>query len=178
MMAPPFYGNIEKTAGRTSGAQVRVLLVNEDPGSLGRHRAILQRLGCQVRASSSFAVGVHCFGGKPFDLILLDQGSRGFEGREVLAHAMEVDVELRVIVLARAYDRKCYWEAMQSGALAYVVEPVSRAEIVALVETFAPTRGLAYGKSGDRVTPASASRECNSIATARHCYRRQEDYAA
>ena len=63
-------------------------------------------------------------------LIILDQGSGGFEGQEVLAQAMEVDVELRVLVLARSYDRNCYLQAMQSGALDYLEGPLGAAEIV------------------------------------------------
>ena len=84
------------------GDQVRILLVNKDPQDLFYYRAILQKLGCQVRAISSFAKGVEYLGHGPFDLILLDQGSGGFEGQELLAQTMEVDVELRVLVLARS----------------------------------------------------------------------------
>jgi DNA-binding NtrC family response regulator len=167
LMAPAFYSNIERTAKRTSEARARILLVNQDRRSLLRHRAILEKLSCQVRASSSFAMGVRCLASKPFDLILLDQGSEGFEGRQVLAHAMEVDVGLKVVVLARAYDEESCAEAMQSGALEYLVEPVSAIEIVALVETFTPTPGAAYGRLADRAKRARASRECNSIPTAR-----------
>ena len=72
-----------------------------------------------MRASSSFAEGVQCVRYKPFDLIVLDQGCDRFEGRDVLARAMEIDLDLRVLVLARAYARDCYLEAMQSGALDY-----------------------------------------------------------
>ena len=113
-----------------SGDNARVLLVDKDPRDLSHYRAILQELGCKVRAISSFAEGVQCIGDEPFDLIILDQGSGGFEGQEVLAQAMEVDVELRVLVLARSYDRDCYLQAMQSGALDYLEGPLGAAEII------------------------------------------------
>jgi DNA-binding response OmpR family regulator len=74
----------------------------------------------------------------------LDQGSRRFEGREVLARAMEVDVELRVLVLARSYARDCYLEALRSGALDYLEGPLSVAEIFALLDTFVPRRNGAH----------------------------------
>jgi DNA-binding response OmpR family regulator len=77
-----------------SGDRARILLLNKDPRDLVHYRAMLQKLGCQVRASSSFAEGMQCLGREPLDLIILDQGSSRFEGREVLAWAMEVDVEL------------------------------------------------------------------------------------
>jgi DNA-binding NtrC family response regulator len=133
------------------GELARILLVNKNPRDLTYYREILQKLGCQVRASSSFAEGVQCLGCEPFDLIILDQGSRRFEGQEVLAQAMEVDVELRVLVLARSYNLGCHLEAMQSGALDYLEGPLSAADIVALLETFMPRRSGARGISVNRV---------------------------
>jgi DNA-binding NtrC family response regulator len=63
-----------------------------------------------------------------------------FEGRQVLMTAMEVDTEVPVLVLARSYNRGCYEEAMQSGALDYVEARLSEAEPVAFLETFVPRR--------------------------------------
>src|SRR5580704_16399116 len=103
---------VEGWAAQPPGKQGRVLLVSEDPRELAHYHAILQKLGCKVRACSSFAEGVRCVGCEPFDLIMVDQGSDGFEGQKVLAEAMEVDVELRVLVLARSYNESCYLEAM------------------------------------------------------------------
>jgi len=146
------------------GNQARVLLVNKDPQELVYYHAILQKLGCTVRASSSFAEGVQCLGCEPFDLIILDQGSGRFEGQEVLAQAMEVDVELRVLVLARAYNKGCHLEAMQSGALDYLEGPLSAQEIVALLDTFMPRRSGAHGASLKRFKRAKPSKECMSKA--------------
>ena len=83
-----------------------------------------------------FAEGVRRLGCEPFDLIMVDQGSGGFEGQKMLAEAMEVDVELRVLVLARSYNKGCYLEAMRSGALDCLEGPLSAADIVALLDTF------------------------------------------
>ena len=144
------------------GEWARILLVNKDPRDLTYYREILQKLGCQVRASSSFAEGVQCLGCEPFDLIILDQGTGRFEGQEVLAQAMELDVELRVLVLARSYNRACQLEAMQSGALDYLEGPLSAADILALLETFMPRRSRACGISVNRVTGKKPRRESAS----------------
>jgi hypothetical protein len=53
---------------------------------------------------------------------------------------MEVDVELRVLVLARTYHKGCHLEAMRSGALDYLEGPLSAADIVTLLDTFVPCR--------------------------------------
>jgi len=128
------------TDQRHVGGGSRILLVSVDPQVLCCYGTILQRAGCQVRASSSFAEGAQCLERGPYDLILLDQGSGGFEGRKVLAKAMEINPELRVLVLARSYDHASYLEAMQSGALDYLEGHLSVAEMVALLETFIPRR--------------------------------------
>ena len=144
------------------GDRARILLVNKDPQDLAYYREILQKLRCRVRASLSFDEGVQCLGGEPFDLIILDQGCGKSEGREVLARAMEVDVELRVLVLARSYSKGCYLEAMQSGALDYHEGFLSAAEIAAFLDTFIPRRNGAHGTSVNRAKGAGHSKEIMS----------------
>ncbi len=146
-------------AGQPLGKQARILLVNEDLREIAYYRAILQKLGCKVRASSSFAEGARHLGYEPFDLIMVDQGSGKFEGQKVLAQAMEVDVELRVLVLARSYNNTCYLEAMRSGALDYLEGPLSAADIVALLDTFMPRRTGGRSALLDRFKGAKPSKE-------------------
>ena len=149
---------VERWAEQPLGKQARVLLVNEDPRELAYYHAILEKLGCRVRASSSFAEGVRRLGCEPFDLIMVDQGSGGFEGQKVLVEAMEIDVELRVLVLARSYNKGCYLEAMRSGALDYLEGPLSAADIVALLDTFVPRRTGGHPPLRDRFKGARASK--------------------
>jgi len=149
---------VERRAGQPLGKQARVLLVNEDVRELAYYHAILQKLGCMVRVSSSFAEGVRRIGCEPFDLIMVDQGRGGFEGQKVLAEAMEVDVELRVLVLARSYEKGCYLEAMRSGALDYLEGPLSAADIVALLDTFMPGRAGGHSALLDRCKGATPSK--------------------
>lgn len=93
-----------------------------------------------MQASLSFVEGAQRVEREPYDLIFLDQGNSGFEGRNVLAKALEIDPELRVLVLARSHDESCCLEAMRSGALEYLEGHLSAAEIVALLETYIPRR--------------------------------------
>ena len=44
--------HVEGWAGQSLGKQARILLVNEDLREIAYYRAILQKLGCKVRASS------------------------------------------------------------------------------------------------------------------------------
>jgi DNA-binding NtrC family response regulator len=146
------------------GDGARILLVNKDSRDVAYYGAVLKKVGCRVRASSSFAGGTQCLAREPYDLIVLDQGSSGFEGREVLMSAMEVDPEVPVLVLARSYDRGCYEEAMRSGALDYVEGPLNEAEIVALLETFIPRPAGSRGLSASRVKGATPDKKTRSKA--------------
>jgi DNA-binding NtrC family response regulator len=89
---------------------------------------------------------------------MVDQGSGKFEGQKVLAQAMEVDVGLRVLVLARSYNLGCYLEAMRSGALDYLEGPLGAADIVALLDTFMPRRTGGHAALPDRFKGARASK--------------------
>ena len=141
------------------GNGARILVVNKDPRDLSYYATILKRAGCLVRATSSFAEGAQHVERELHDLILLDQGSGGFEGRKVLATAMEVDPELRVLVLARSHDNTCYLEAMQSGALDYLEGHLGASEIVALLETFIPRRRFARFTSQSPAEGAKPSKK-------------------
>lgn len=120
------------------GDGARILLVSSDAGELLRYRAILEKLGCNVRVGLSFARGMRCLADEPFDLIFLDQGSRKFEGLDVLACAMDTDPELRVLVTARCYDAGCCFKAISCGALDYLEAPLTAPQISGLVEMFVP----------------------------------------
>jgi DNA-binding NtrC family response regulator len=105
-----------------------------------------------------------------YDLIVLDQGDRGFEGHEVLARAMEVDPELRVLVLARSHDSDCYGEAMQSGALDCLEGPLNAAEMVALLETYLPSGTGSRRNSANLVEGAEPGEQCVSKAQSNHVH--------
>jgi DNA-binding NtrC family response regulator len=125
----------------------RILLVNKDSRDLVYYGALLKKVGCRVQTSPSFTEGAQCLERERYDLVVLDQGSSGFEGQKVLMSAMEVDPEVPVLVLARSYDGGCYQQALQSGALDYIEGPLSEGEIIALLETFLPRRAGSRGKS-------------------------------
>jgi two-component system C4-dicarboxylate transport response regulator DctD len=117
-----------------------LLVVDEDSDDLLRYAAFLQRQDYQVRAISSFADAAACVEREDFDLIVVSQGTWGFEGRSVLARAIEKDRHAHVVVLSRSIDMPCYIEAMQSGALDYMEKPLAPSEIAQLVRKYLRTR--------------------------------------
>jgi len=144
--------NQEPAARPLAEKGTSILLVKKDRKGIRRYGTILRSAGCRVRTSLSYAEGARYLKREPYNLIVLDQGSRGFEGRGVLMRAMEVDPEVPVLVLAHSYDKGCYEGAMQAGALDYIEEPLSAGEIVALLETYIAPR------SGTRMTSAKQAK--------------------
>ena len=111
----------------------RLLVVDEDLEDLLYYSAILQHQGYEVRSISSYKDGVTWARRQDFDLVLVSQGSTKFEGRSVLARAIERDRHTPVVVLSLRVDMPCYLEAMQSGALDYTEKPLLPSEIAELV---------------------------------------------
>jgi DNA-binding NtrC family response regulator len=117
-----------------------LLLVDEDLEDLRQYSAFLQQEGYEVCAISSFADGAACAEREDFDLIVVSQGSLSFEGRLVLARAIERNRSAPVLILTRAVTMPCYIEAMQSGALDYMEKPLLASEIGQLVKKYLRAR--------------------------------------
>jgi len=119
----------------------KALLVHEDPEALRDYGNLLERSGYQVRACRRFEEGLGCLGSELFDIVMVSQGGRSFEGRCVLERAVEINRRLPVVVMARCLDMTCYLEAMQLGAVDYLAEPVTFSEMERVLGNHRPTLG-------------------------------------
>ena len=120
-----------------------VLVVDEDRGDLVYYRTVLQRMGCTVVTCGSYGEALDCLRSERFDLVVLSQGSSAFEGRHVLEHALAIDRDRSVLVVARSLDMGCYLEAMQLGARDYLEEPVPEKDIMRVAEICLTSRAVA-----------------------------------
>lgn len=98
----------------------RTFLVDEDPSDVRYYYGVLRALGHQVVVSVSYSEALARLEREDFDLVVVAQGSPAFEGRQVLARALEIDPQRPVLVVARALDIDCYLEAMEIGAADYL----------------------------------------------------------
>ena len=114
----------------------RLLVVDEDLEDLRFYSTVLQHQGYEVRSIPSYKDGAAWVGREDFDLIIVSQGSPNFEGRSVLARAIERDRHAPVVILSRSIDMPCYIEAMQTGALDYMEKPLSPSDIGLLVRKY------------------------------------------
>jgi DNA-binding NtrC family response regulator len=119
------------------------LLVGEDAGDLHYYCDILKGYGYQVRMCNSFQEGVRLLADGVFHFVMVSQGTPNFEGSIVLKRAIEISRSLPVLVVARCLDMGCYLEAMQLGAVDYLVEPLRVSEIVRVLEGHPPVQSLA-----------------------------------
>jgi DNA-binding NtrC family response regulator len=128
-------GEEERTQPGQAGGG-KALLVNEYPEDLHFYSTILEAYGYEVRRCSSYHEGVRCLGDQAFDFVIVSQGTPNFEGSWVLMRATEANPSLPVLVVARCLNVDCYEEAMQLGALDYLVEPLTAWEVGRLLEKF------------------------------------------
>jgi len=126
----------------------KVLVVDECPKDLQYYFSILETNGYQVWACSSFQEGVRCLEDEIFDFVIVSQGTPRFEGSRVLERATEVNRRLPVLVVARCLDMNCYLEAMQLGAVDYLVEPLTAWEVCRVLKSHPPVQSIAASMSG------------------------------
>jgi DNA-binding response OmpR family regulator len=142
---------VMETPQQPAGSRRRLLLVDDNIEDLLYYTSILQHLGHDVRPCASFTEAANLFARETFDLVILSQGGTSFEGRRVLARAIEADHTTPVLVLTRSPNMDCYIEAMQMGAFDYLAKPLSPSEVAQLVayhlRITASTRGMARDRN-------------------------------
>ena len=119
----------------------KVLLVDEDVKDLDYYCAILQERGYQVCIFASHAKALSNLERESFDIVVVSQGGRGFEGHCVLECAMRIDRRTPVLVITRCRDMHCYLEAMQLGAVDYLEKPIAPLELAQVMETYKRPHG-------------------------------------
>lgn len=117
------------------------LLVDEDAGDLQYYFNILEGYGYQVRVCNSYQEGVRRLADEVFEFVIVSQGTPNFEGSCVLKRATQVNRRLPVLVVARCLDMGCYLEAMQLGAVDYLVEPLTVSGVGRVIENHLPDQG-------------------------------------
>ncbi|HEX5413330.1 MAG TPA: response regulator [Terriglobia bacterium] len=98
----------------------RTLVVVWDPSDARYYYGMLRALGHEVVVAESYEEALASLARENFDMVVVAQGSPAFEGRQVVARALEIDPKRPVIVVARTLDIDCYLEAMEMGAADYL----------------------------------------------------------
>jgi DNA-binding NtrC family response regulator len=100
-----------------------VLLVFEEPHDLETYGTMLHSLGYKTLMCSSLAEGINSLQTENPSFVIVSQGTRAFEGRQVLERSLQLHPKVPVLVVARVLDVHCYLEAMDLGAIDYLERP-------------------------------------------------------
>lgn len=111
----------------------KVLIIDEETSDLRVLRLTLEGQGFEVATCTTYEAGVQCLETKPFDFVVVSQGTQAFEGRRVLERASQLNRRQPVLVLTRCMDMPSYLEAMQLGAIDYLEKPVPPADLLRFV---------------------------------------------
>ena len=114
-----------------------ILVVDDEPDSLSLLSTILSSEAYMVRPADSGALAVASATRTPPDLILLDMRMPGMDGLEV-CRQLKVRAETRevpIMFVSGSADVQGRVEALELGAVDFVVKPFERAELVARIGT-------------------------------------------
>ena len=126
-----------------TGSRWKALLVVEEPQSFQFCFNTLEEYGYRVRVCDSYQEGLRSLADEVFDFIMVSQGGPNFEGSCVLKRAAETNRSTPVLIVARSLDMGCYLEAMQLGAVDYLVEPLTPSDISRVLENYRPYQSAA-----------------------------------
>jgi DNA-binding response OmpR family regulator len=111
----------------------KILLVDEDTKDLELYTSLLRNQGHMVDCCTTYVEGAERLERAYYDLIILSQGGRSFEGQPLLERAIELDRRRPVLVLTRSVDMRSYLDVMYLGAHDYLEKPPAPCEIVKTV---------------------------------------------
>lgn len=117
-------------------ARRKVLIVDRDIADLPHYAEPFEAHGFEVHKCASFEAGMRSVEREDFDLALVDQGSRLFDGRRVIRHLIRYNSRTPFIVLAFPKDSMCYQQAVELGAVEYLEKPVSTEELDRIIERY------------------------------------------
>jgi DNA-binding response OmpR family regulator len=122
---------VEHAPGRAPKG--KILLVDEDTKDLQLYTSLLRDQGHMVDGCTTYLEGAERLEHAWYDLIILSQGGRTFEGQPLLERAIELDRRRPVLVLTRSVDMRSYLDVMYLGAHDYVEKPPAPWEIIKTV---------------------------------------------
>jgi signal transduction histidine kinase len=121
----------------TEVRKVRLLVVDDEVAQMQALRDTLGDHGYETTGCTSGEAALAALRAEPFDLLLADLMMPGMDGIALLRAALEVDPLLVAIIMTGAGTIASAVEAMQSGALDYILKPFKLSAILPVL-----SRGL------------------------------------
>ena len=103
-----------------------ILMILDEPRDLQIYGTALRSLGHKVVLCGSHLEGIGFIETESVDYVIVSQGTPPFEGQGVLQRILQLRPKLPVLVIAGMLDVDYYFEAMEMGAVDYLVRPEPR----------------------------------------------------
>lgn len=115
-------------------AHVRILIVEDDPGSLALVSQRLAAADFACECAETGADGLQHVANSRFQLVLLDLRLPDMDGSQVLAGIRQLYPEMPVIIMTAHGSPELAERLLALGATAYMLKPVSRKDLIAAVQ--------------------------------------------
>jgi EAL domain-containing protein (putative c-di-GMP-specific phosphodiesterase class I) len=138
---------VDTTLGRVDKAgRGRVLVVEDDRALLEAYTDVLLAAGFDVVAAGDGAGALHALEQDAFDVVLTDLVLPGVNGVEILRAVRERDLDVPVVLITGNPTVETAVQAIELGALRYLVKPASADELIRATEHAMRLRKLASVK--------------------------------
>ena len=144
---PPQHPHVDRKAPELEPAPridgVRVLVVDDEPDSLGLLRTALERGGASVRTAQSGPEALDAIRAERPDVLVADIGMPGMDGLQLIRVIRQMEEPLRstpaaaLTAYARAQDRVT---SLASGFHMHLAKPIDPLELIVAIATLAPRR--------------------------------------
>jgi two-component system response regulator HydG len=119
-----------------------ILVVDDARSTCRALEAILSREGHAVLTATSGAEALSCLESHEVELILCDVKMPQMDGLTVLRQVKSYDAGIAVVMISGHSDIAAAVEAMQAGALDYLVKPLSKEDVLRAVQKALAMRAL------------------------------------
>ena len=140
-------------APRRALPRARILVIDDDPGTLRGYEGVLRDAGFDVAAAQSGRQALDIAGHRNFDLVLVDLRLPDLSGLDVMRLLREQQGDVACIVVTGFGTTRSAVEAMRLGAADYVEKPLIGEELIGAVEQVLARRG-ALSREARRVSLA------------------------
>ena len=123
-------------------SEARILVVDDDRGVRTALRVNLAKQGMHVALASQAAEALEALREAPFDLVITDVRMPGDTGLELLAKVREAWPDTPVVVMTGHGSVTDAVSAMKAGAADYLIKPISKDELLVVVERALEDRSL------------------------------------
>lgn len=115
----------------------RILIVDDDPGTIETFGAILRMSGFDVSIASTGRAALQLIRDSSYDILLVDVYLNDMSGLDLLRESRRLHSRGRVVMMTAFGSVQSAVEAMRLGALDYVQKPLSDEQLVVAVRSAA-----------------------------------------